>query len=360
MDSNGENKRRRFRYRGSLLGPIILVTIGVVFLLNNLGYLAGDVWDIILKLWPLLLLAIGLDSALQGRGVTGPLIFIGLGVAFLLSNFGLISWNIWELLLKLWPIFLIAIGLDLLISKRSTWGALLAVAILIAILIGALWYFGSFSGISSEESIEIVQQLDKANHVDVFLKTSIAGINIGSLASSEFLLEGSIYQRKGETVHKEYQVVDGKGDFHIYSESISIDRPSLSSQAVWDLDFSTSIPLTFDFGLGAGEFEVDMQSMMINEFFVDVAVGKIIITLPTRGRLSGEVNNPIGSITIKVPATTALRLKAETGLTNIQVPIDYQKEDKFSISPGYSSADNRVDLIVNQAIGLVRIEIGED
>jgi hypothetical protein len=70
----------------------------------------------------------------------------------------------------------------------------------------------------------------------------------------------------------------------------------------------------------------------------------------------GEIGNPIGSIWINVPPNTALRLKAETGLTNIHVPPEYQLEGDNYISPGYSSAENQVDLIINQAIGLVRVE----
>jgi hypothetical protein len=36
---------------------IILVIIGLVFLLRNLGLITGDIWDIV---WPCLLIAIGL------------------------------------------------------------------------------------------------------------------------------------------------------------------------------------------------------------------------------------------------------------------------------------------------------------
>jgi len=55
------------RWRGSLVGPIILIGLGIVFLLNNLGLLSWSVWEVILRLWPILLIAIGLDILLGRR-----------------------------------------------------------------------------------------------------------------------------------------------------------------------------------------------------------------------------------------------------------------------------------------------------
>ena len=56
-----ERKRNR---RGGLIGPLILIGLGVVFLLNNLGILDWSIWEILLRLWPVLLVAAGLDLIL--------------------------------------------------------------------------------------------------------------------------------------------------------------------------------------------------------------------------------------------------------------------------------------------------------
>jgi Domain of unknown function (DUF5668) len=356
MDNDLDKKRRRFRYRGSLVGPIILITIGVVFLLSNMGYLSGDVWNFILRLWPLILVAIGLDNVLQGRGVTGPLLFIGLGIIILLNNLGLTDWNIWDLLLRLWPVILIAIGLDIVLARRSIWGALLAVGILVVILIVAIWYFGPGQGGVAGERNEIVQSLNGANQADIILKPVVAGINIESLSSAENLLEGSIHQWRGESVQREYEVVDGTGKFLLSGEGINSFQSTRLNEAGWDLDITDSIPITLDFGLGLGQVEADLRSLKINEFIIKVAVGRIVIDLPDGHPASGEIENPIGSIQINVPANTGLRLIAETGLTSIQLPPNYDVEGDVYTSPGFSAAEYQVELVINQAIGLVKVE----
>ena len=66
MSQQGQFPRRR---RGSLFGPLLLIALGIIFLLNNVNVLQGDVWNTILRLWPLILIVIGLDSLYQRQGL---------------------------------------------------------------------------------------------------------------------------------------------------------------------------------------------------------------------------------------------------------------------------------------------------
>lgn len=47
--------------RGSLIGPILLIGAGLLFLLSNFGVIDANIWRSLLNLWPLLLIAAGLD-----------------------------------------------------------------------------------------------------------------------------------------------------------------------------------------------------------------------------------------------------------------------------------------------------------
>ncbi len=39
-----------------------------------------------------------------------PVLLIGLGVVFLLDNLGVVSWNVGLMLYRLWPLILVAFG----------------------------------------------------------------------------------------------------------------------------------------------------------------------------------------------------------------------------------------------------------
>jgi hypothetical protein len=53
------------------------------------------------------------------RSLVGPVILIGLGMIFLMDNLGLLDRTVWALLGTVWPLLLVAIGLDLLFGRRS-------------------------------------------------------------------------------------------------------------------------------------------------------------------------------------------------------------------------------------------------
>ncbi len=138
-----DNWQQRGHTNRSLFWPLTLIILGLVFLAYNLGMLNDDVWSTLINLWPLLLVLIGLDGLLNRNGVVGPSLMIGLGVIFLLNNFGYLVLDVWQLILSLWPVLLIAIGFDILIGRRSWLLSLIGVMVVLAILIGAIGLMGS-------------------------------------------------------------------------------------------------------------------------------------------------------------------------------------------------------------------------
>ncbi|RJQ30390.1 MAG: hypothetical protein C4589_03515 [Peptococcaceae bacterium] len=101
---------------------LLLIALGVVWLLNNLGMAQIDLGELISTYWPVLLIAWGLDSL--GRGVRGGkevssggivtgLVLLALGGAFLGRNLGFYELDLSFLLKILGPVILILIGWNL-------------------------------------------------------------------------------------------------------------------------------------------------------------------------------------------------------------------------------------------------------
>jgi hypothetical protein len=70
-------------------------------------------------------------------------VLVAIGLLFLLSNFGIITGDIWPLLLKFWPTILICAGL-LIVDQKGKWGMYISLALVVAVLVGIVYY--SFSG----------------------------------------------------------------------------------------------------------------------------------------------------------------------------------------------------------------------
>lgn len=97
--------------RGVPTGAVVLIALGVLFLLHNLGiwFLSVDV------LWPIILIALGVwlfarrqactaRGDYRHRGLAGPAVLITIGVLSLLDNLHGPRWD------RTWPVILLVIG----------------------------------------------------------------------------------------------------------------------------------------------------------------------------------------------------------------------------------------------------------
>lgn len=90
-----------------------LIIIGIVLVLRNFHIFPYIPW---LFTWPMILVLIGVFILLTRQSVLAALIFVGIGLWFLLPDmFNLYIDRFWDL----WPIILIAIGISLILRNRS-------------------------------------------------------------------------------------------------------------------------------------------------------------------------------------------------------------------------------------------------
>ena len=110
-ERNWERKRYRWQNpRRHLFSGLVFVTIGVVFLLGNMGVLDADR---ILRFWPVILIAAGVFKILESGNDyadSSGIFWVVIGGLFLLGNLGILRVAFRDL----WPVVLIGIGALLL------------------------------------------------------------------------------------------------------------------------------------------------------------------------------------------------------------------------------------------------------
>jgi len=95
---------------------LILIGLGILFLVDQTGIFGTygiNLWSLIWKLWPLILVFFGIKFLIE-RNSTAGLIFLILGTLLLLSN--LFTYNFWSLL---WPLLIIGIGISILFKDET-------------------------------------------------------------------------------------------------------------------------------------------------------------------------------------------------------------------------------------------------
>jgi hypothetical protein len=277
------------------------------------------------------------------------LVLISLGVVFLLNNLGIVEVSVWELMFRFWPILLVAAGLDILLGHRSGWGSLLALVLTLALLAGGVWLY--LSGIKpAPAGEELNLSCEESTQIEVIIAPGVGDLHISALSDSKDIIEGTL---RGGNVEPECKS-EGDTTTYIIESGATILGP-FPDKWYWDLGLSPEVPIDLNVDFGVGEAEADLTGLDISDLDVHMAIGRGVVTLPRDGNFSGSVDGSIGELVIVIPEGMAARLAFDTGLAVRQVPDRYDCADDVCTSPGYVGADDKVDLKVHMAIGSVVI-----
>lgn len=327
-----EHMRRR---RGSLVGPLILIAFGLIFLLNNLGFLSWSVWEVIFRLWPILLIAIGLDLLLRSRWGAGGWA-TAVSVAILVALLSVAGFAAWLLA----PQSIFGEGLydqSFGVKPRVTGLAL--------------------GGALRSESIN--QPLGNADSAEVELNLGVGTMNVAAMDRPDGLIEGTLILQENERVSQDLRVVGNTAQFRLHNETLSVfhgDGPYRGDDRQWDLWLNPEVPMKLKIAGGVGKVDLDLSRLRLSSLELHAGVSKTDLVLPRSGQLQATVEGGIGKLSVQVPRGMAARLQVEQGLTSVDVMGNYRRQGNVYVSPGYEGARNRVDLILKGGIGKITVQ----
>jgi len=371
-----DEKQTRPRRRG-LVVPLLLIVLGVVFLLNNLRLLTTGVWPALLNLWPLLLVLVAFHSLVRRREVVGPAVLLGVAGVFLAVNFGLAPWGIWASVLRMWPLLLVAGGLEIILARRSTILAVLSVLVLVGILGGALVYTGGFRATRRSLTTEAVRfPLGDFTQAEVKISPAAGAFSLSALADSPQLIEGTVDVWAQENLISDFSIEDGVGAVRLESRSEGgFFFPDEDLSRAWTLGLSPDIPLTLDITLGAGESSLDLTALTLDALVMHTGVGQteidlpsgdyaaeisagvglLIINLPPNGSLTLEIKGGVGAIILRVPRGAPVFFDVSHGLGGIEVPATFEQFAKDYASPAFNEGGEHITVNLSQGVGSIAI-----
>jgi hypothetical protein len=294
----------------------------------------------------------------RNANLFGPLLLIFIGCIFLLNTLGMLEWSIWWQILRLWPVLLIAAGLELLIGRRSAWGSLLAAVLAMAVLVGALWLVRSHTLTTSLPSEEIRQPLGSVTQAKIVIEPGVGTLRIEASPESASLVEGQINVGRAEDVVQAFSQEGNRATYQLTTggEAWIPFTGGWDERRVWDLGLSPGATLDLESSLGVGSSELDLTGLALSSLMATTGIGRMEVLLPAEGRFQAQVDGAIGMTVIVIPEGMAARIQADTALASRKVPEGYEEQqDGVYVSPGYATAENRVDLVLTQALGAVEI-----
>lgn len=317
-----------------------------------------------------------MDSPLRYRSLFWPILLIGLGVIFLLANLGVISQVNVNTILSLWPLILIVIGLDLIFGRRSPLVGGLIGLLLVAAVIAAL-IAGPALGLPGGEALQtraITEPLGEATSAKISMDFSSQPVKVHpTLQNSANLLEADIqyygslqYSSSGNPV-RQIRLTHSSMGFNFAFD--------LTGNPRWDIGLNPKVPIDLHLNSSSGSVELDLADLKLSGFFLDQGSGSASVDLPTAlqpytaefhggsgslnlslhsgGNLTLRLDRGSGSTNIHVPSSTAVRLEIrDSGSGSVNLSLDMTKisggeREKEGVwqTPGYDQAASKIDIL---------------
>lgn len=296
------------------------------------------------------------------RSLVGPLLLIVIGVLFLMNNLGTLTWSVWELIFRLWPVFLIAAGLDLVIGRSSVWGSLLAVVLIVGVIAFGVTYARGDGLAASGTRESLSFPLRDASRAEMHLSPVVGLIHLTGSGTTSELLSGTAWVGGGMRVVKDVHAQGENVALDLRAEGAGVIFPTLGppGQPTWDLRLTSAIPIDLSVDVGVGQTVVDLRGTKVYGLRVSQGIGQQVVYLPRNGVVRASLSTAIGETIVVIPPGVAARIHASTGIAARSFPAGFVKDGDNYTSPGYAGAADKVDLELEVAIGNLGVRLGNE
>lgn len=257
-----------------------------------------------------------------------PVLLVTVGVVWLLINNGSIPVENLYRLIPFWPMLLILGGISLIL-RRIWWP-----------LSGLMWFFAasvfiwllvaSPAFLPAAPAVEIKQEsfrepLDQANSATVTLDLSFNPTNVYALEDSNQLIIADI-SYLGEIIFE----TSGEMEKTVRLDQ-SIDIPfwtfrwdALIGQnlAPWEIGLTPEIPMELKVDVSTGRADLDLSQLQLKSLIVDGGTGNLEINLPEESdRYDFSLDVSTGNVTIIVPEKASMDMTVDGGTGNLVIDV---------------------------------------
>ncbi len=289
-----------------------------------------------------------------GRFFLGMAIIL-IGSGFLLNNLGFVdfSFNFW----KLWPLFIIFIGLSIF-DKKSFFGNIVgALALLISIFFVLVAIFVPISGNLRNQNIDkiipiAVPIMEETKSAKIDIVSGVGQLNLSDTSESGMLVSGILSSN-----FMQINPVTSLGG-SVQKVSLEEVGKTVNSSMSNELTLNLNQEVPMDIILHGSFFNmnIDLSNILANN--VDISSGASSLSLKLGSRVDSStvnINAGTGSADIFIPNGVGVFLKINSGLSTTTFT-DFKKiNDNTYESNNYANSNKKINLNIN--IGLSSLNI---
>lgn len=321
--------------RGGIIFGLVLVTIGIIFFVDNffpgLGF--GRLWPVIIIVWGASILVSAFIPPITGAGLLRGVFIVTVGVILLYNTLGLVPFSFWVNILALWPVFLVALGLAVLAGVlRSRAIARLPGIFLVLTLILAFAYQGVLS-----------DRFTSGAEVFEFSRESIGSVRRGSavidfrVGDLEIGATDALYEVEAREPGRRFKP---RLRFQRLGSRVDLNlRPSREDRVLflggrrsrWTVLLSRDVNWALNLDTGVSDAELDFSDVKLERLEFDGGVGDATIRFGDRvRRATASIEAGVSRLRLLVPEDLGVRLRVSRGLSTT----DFRDVDLERVSGG--------------------------
>ena len=322
-----------------IIKGLTLILIGIIFLANTLGILDWSVWSNIFKLWPLLLVSLGLSLILRGKGFSflGPLIILlaiilGAGAIYMGINFeGKVVSEVKT------------ISRDLVTEAQKDQVNELVPEVKIP------------SEIETTDEVEVIPEIEEYPPIE---KATIElKFDSGKLILKEFtpLLYEFIsqYQYKEFEPFEKFSRTEKEANIIIYHSPVTEKRISSNIKNNWELKLNNQIIYNLSIATGAINMDSDLSGFKVEKLYIESGVSNINLVVP-KYNSKIIINTGVSNIDIAIPKEVGAMLNIDSGIA-IKNLDDFIKRNDTYISNNYDNSEFKTEIEIDCGVSRINI-----
>jgi hypothetical protein len=198
--------------------------------------------------------------------------------------------------------------------------------------------------------------LENAQSVETELSMGAGELNVSGGADA--LMEADFtYNVSDWEPEVSYEVSGDTGEL-VLEQGSGGGIPGGEARNEWDLRFNDAVPTDLHVEMGAGESNLDLDSLTLTGLDLQMGAGKTTVDLTgDYGQsLEASIQGGVGEATVLLPSEVGVRASAEGGLGKINAS-GLQREGDSYVNDAYGDSEVTLEVDVQGGVGQINLEV---
>lgn len=292
-----------------------------------------------------------------GTLISGLLLVL-LGLVFFLINLGYGSWTSLYEIGKCWPILLIILGLSLFGKGNiPRWLAYLVIFLAVGAVAGyMLW------GEPAQQNNEAQQKSTVAISRQQYPQVKEGNLDINFSAGRFFIQPGSqdLLRVSSNTTKIRQQIEASQQNLQVdLSQSQYSWTPRKENRNRWQVDISPALTWKINLDADAIDGKIDLTGIPLRELNCDLDAGNMVLVLGNNGSNSRiKIDADAANVKLIIAKDTGVRIKADGELNNNNLEaLGWEQVNGYYSSPNYQQAAAKINCDVNLSLGNLDVKM---